>query len=134
MLKKIFISPNRLKILFYKRYNKLYFKYKIINFRKNCKVYNKIYITGARGKITIGDNFTFTSGDGINPLCRNIRGCIFTQHRTSSIIIGNNVGISSSSLWIKEKLTIGNNVNISGNCIIIDTDSHPINYLARRGE
>lgn len=116
------------------RYNCIYCRYKNIQFGKNFQIYNNIYITGARGKIKIGDNFVFTSGDGINPICRNIRGCIFTQHKSSIITIGNNVGISSSSLRVKEKLVIGNNVNIGGNCLIIDTDSHPIDFLARRGE
>ncbi len=134
VLKKIFISPNRIKMLFYRRYNRLYFRRKSIRFGKDLQVYNKLYITGARGNIQIGDNFTFTSGDCLNPICRNIRGCIFTQHQTSIITIGDNVGISSACLWVKEKLTIGNNVNIGGNCLIIDTDSHQIDFLARRGE
>lgn len=98
------------------------------------QVYNKVYVTGKRGHITIGDNFTFTSGDGINPICRNIRGCIHTNHTNSIIRIGNNVGISSSCIRIKEKLTIGNYVNIGGNCIIMDTNVHQLDYRARRGE
>ena len=82
----------------------------------------------------IGDNFHFTSGGGINPICRNLRGCIHTDNKTSQIIIGNNVGMSSAVLRIREKLTIGNRVNIGGNVLIYDTDVHQLNYLARRGE
>lgn len=126
--------PKTLKIKYYKWFNRLYFQYKKIKFGKNLQVYNKVYITGKLGKITIGDNFTFTSGDGINPICRNIRGCFHTNDTNTIIQIGNNVGISSSCIRIKEKLTIGNHVNIGGNCIIMDTDVHQLDYRARRGE
>lgn len=82
----------------------------------------------------IGKNFHFTSGDGINPICRNLRGCIHTEDASSQIIIGDNVGMSSACIRIREKLIIGNNVDLGGNCVIYDTDAHQLNYLARRGE
>lgn len=133
-MKKLFISPNTLRIKYYRWFNRLYFRFKKIRFGKNMLVYNKVYVTGRRGKITIGDDFTFTSGDGINPIARNIRGCIHTNHIHSEITIGNHVGISSSCIRIKERLTIGNHVNIGANCIIMDTDVHQLDYLVRRGE
>ena len=92
-------------------------------------IYNK---RGAR--LTIGDNCTIKSSFLSNLVGLYSRTIIVTRNSGAYIHIGNNVGISSSSLRIKERLTIGNNVNIGGNCIIIDTDSHPINYLARRGK
>ena len=132
--KKFITSPNKLKIKYFKWFNKWYFRYKRIIFGKNLQVYNKVYVTGRRGRITIGDDFTFTSGDGINTIARNIRGCIHTNHTNSIITIGNHVGISSACIRIKEKLTIGNFVNIGANCTIMDTDVHQIDYLVRRGE
>jgi acetyltransferase-like isoleucine patch superfamily enzyme len=125
---------NSLRIKFYRWFNRLYFRYKKIQYGKNMLVYNKVYVTGRRGKITIGDDFHFTSGDGINPICRNIHGCIHTGLTSSTITIGNHVGMSSPCIWVRERLTIGNHVNIGGNCIILDTDTHQIDYLARRGE
>lgn len=80
--------------------------------------------------LTIGDNFVFTSGDAINPLCRNIRGKIFIDE-SASISIGNNSGISSACLWAKEKIVIGNGVNIGGDCIIMDTDAHNLDWRVR---
>lgn len=127
-------SPNYLLIKYYKWFNKWYFKFKGIQYGKNLQVYNKVYVTGVRGKICIGDNFHFTSGDGINPIFRNLRGCIHTASSSSVIIIGNHVGMSAPCIWIKTKLTIGHHVNIGGNCIILDTDVHQLDYLARRGE
>ena len=53
-------------------------------------------------------------------------------NNNSQIIIGNNVGISSSCIWAKERITIGDNVNIGGDCLIMDNDAHPHNYILRR--
>ena len=130
------ISFNSLKIIFYKRFNRWYLKYKGFLFGKDMQVYNKVYITGhsrPKGRIKIGDNFHMTSGYGINPICRNIQACIHLGSPKASITIGNHVGMSSPCIWIQNKLTIGNHVNIGGNCLILDTDTHQIDYLARRG-
>lgn len=97
------------------------------------RVFNKIYVVG-KGKITIGNNFVFTSGDGLNPLARNIRGQMLVPNENSTIVIGDNVGISSCSLRAGVSITIGNNVNIGADCLIIDTDAHPHDYLKRRRE
>ena len=126
---------NFLRIKFYRRFNRLYFRLKGIIFGKNMLAYNKCYLTGYKnGKFTIGDYFHLTSGDGVNPICRNIRACIHRGHPSAVITIGNHVGMSSPCIWINERLTIGNHVNIGGNCMILDTDVHQLDYLARRGE
>lgn len=132
--RKFIISPNSLRMKYYKLYNRLYFRYKGICFGENMQVYNKVYITGGVKNVHIGKNFHFTSGDGVNPICRNLRGCIHTESVSSQIVIGDNVGMSSACIRIREKLIIGNNVDLGGNCVIYDTDAHPLNYLARRGE
>ena len=125
---------NRLRIRYYRWYNRLLFRYKRINYGHHLQIYNKVYITGRRSRITIGDYFHLTSGDGINPICRNIRACIHLGSPKAIITIGNHVGMSSPCIWIQNKLAIGNHVNIGGNCIILDTDTHQIDYLARRGQ
>ena len=126
---------NYLRIKFYRHFNRLYFRMKGIEFGKNMMAYNKVYLTGYKqGRITIGDGFHLTSGDVINPICRNIRACIHRGSPQATISIGNDVGMSSPCIWINERLTIGNHVKIGGNCLILDTDTHQINYLARRGD
>ena len=125
---------NFLRIKFYRHFNCLYFRLKGIEFGKNMLAYNKVYLTGYKqGKITIGDDFHLTSGDGINPICRNIRACIHRGSPQATINIGNGVGLSSPCIWINERLTIGDHVKIGGNCVILDTDTHQIDYLARHG-
>lgn len=97
------------------------------------KIYNSIYIKGY-GKISIGDNFVFSSGGGCNTICRNVRGGLYVPNRSSVIRIGNNVGMSSTSIWAREEVSIGDNVNIGGDCLIMDNDAHPLDYLIRRRE
>ncbi len=129
---------NYLRIRFYRLFNRLYFLLKGIKYGKNMLAYNKVYLTGycrrRGGKIVIGDDFHLTSGDCINPICRNIRACFHLGSPHACITIGNNVGMSSPCIWINERLTIGDNVNIGGNSMILDTDVHQLNHLARCGE
>lgn len=121
----------KLKNIFYRLWNRLYFKLIGIKYGKNMQVFDKVYVNGY-GKITIGDNFVFTSGEAINPICRNIRGCFATTTADSTIVIGDNVGVSSACIWAQKSITIGNNVNIGGDCLIMDSDAHPHDYIARR--
>lgn len=130
---KLFRILPKLTSIFYRIWNKLYFKLIGIKYGKNMQVFDKVYVNGY-GKIKIGDNFVFTSGEAINPICRNIRGCFATTTNDSEINIGDNVGISSACIWAQKSITIGNNVNIGGDCLIMDSDSHPHDYMKRRGE
>lgn len=130
-LRKFFRLWPRFRSLFYKYYNRFWFKVIGIEYGKRMVVEDKIYVLG-RGKIIIGDDFTFTSGNCHNPICRNIRGALYPIFSESEIIIGNCVGISSACLWAKERITIGNNVNIGGDCLLLDSDAHPHHYIDRR--
>lgn len=131
LFKKIINIPVYLKNTYYKNWNSLYFRINDVKIGNNYKIFNKVYLSG-KGKVVIGDNFRFYSGGGFNPISRNIAGSIYTMTEKSTIVIGNNVGISSSCLWAKDKIVIGDNVNIGANCVIIDNDAHPHSYIMRR--
>ena len=49
----------------------------------------------------------------------------------AQIIIGDNVGISGSTISASKSITIGNNVLIGSGCVICDSDAHPIHPLDR---
>ena len=102
-----------------------------IQFGRNMQVYNKVYLQG-QGKVIIGDNFVYTSGNNINSVSRNIKGAIHTMSENATIVIGNNVGISSSCLRSMSGITIGDNVQIGADCLIMDNDAHPLEYKLRR--
>jgi acetyltransferase-like isoleucine patch superfamily enzyme len=132
ILAKVFRIPRRLRMIFYIRYNRFIFMLNGASVGKNMKVHNRFYLSKHKdAKLTIGDNFVFTSDEAFNPLCRNIRGCIYLPYSKSEITIGDDTGISSACLWAKERITIGNRVKIGGDCIIMDTDAHSLDYHDR---
>lgn len=124
--------PYRLRRIFYFRWNRFVLWVNGANFGKNLQIYNRFYLRKhSEAKLFIGDNFVFTSGEAFNPLCRNICGCIYMPFANSIIEIGNDSGISSACLWAKERITIGNRVKIGGDCILMDTDAHSLDYRLR---
>lgn len=87
--------------------------------------------SGGGNTLKIGDNFYFSSGEGVNPIASNLRGAVYLEPG-AKLVIGDNVGMSSTRMWIHDSLTIGDNVKIGGNVLITDTDAHPMDYVARR--
>jgi len=57
---------------------------------------------------------------------------MFSITSPGKLIIGNNVGISGSTIRVTRGVTIGDNVLIGSGCIITDTDAHPLNWRDRR--
>lgn len=102
---------------------------------KRAEVHGYIYLDiHPESKVRIGNDFIFTSGECINPLCRNQRGCIVTERAESVIEIGDHVGMSSPCLWAKERITIGNYVKIGGDCIFMDSDAHNLDWRIRNSQ
>lgn len=128
---KLLNLPTTLRIKLYPRINRMILKTYGVEFGKNLQIPGKVswLIRGAR--ITIGDNFYLSSGNGVNPIASNLQADVYVEPG-AALTIGNNVGMSSTRLWIHESARIGNNVKI-GECVLItDTDAHPMDYVARR--
>jgi len=83
------------------------------------------------GSFEIGNNFTMNNGERYNPIGRQQR-CIFCVEANAVLKIGNNVGISSTSIVCKKKITIGDYVKIGGNVVIYDTDFHSLDPNLRK--
>lgn len=113
-------------------YNYLYYFSKGVKYGRELKAigFTKLIIQGS-GKIIIGENFNIISGNYFNAIGRNI-GAILRVDTNAKLIIGNNVGISCSSIWSKKNILIGNNVKIGADSIIMDADMHSLNYMNRR--
>ena len=128
---KLLNFPTTLCIKLYPRINRMILKSHGVVFGKNIQIPSKVLwlIRGAR--ITIGDNFYLSSGNGVNPIASNLSADVYVEPG-AALTIGNNVGMSSTRLWIHESARIGNNVKIGGCVLITDTDAHPMDYMARR--
>ncbi|RYE17793.1 MAG: acyltransferase [Sphingobacteriaceae bacterium] len=103
---------------------------------KNVKVAGAIYVKGNiyvenKGSINIGYNFQANSGIDYNTIGGDtiLRLISFTEK--AQIIIGDNVGISNSTILAWDKIEIGNNVMIGGGVKIWDTNFHSLNPLIR---
>lgn len=124
--------PRKIRQVYYICWNYFMLWANGVEIGKNMKIYNRIYLTKhPTAQVIIGNNLVFISGDGFNPLCRNLRGCIYAGEG-AKIKIGNDVGISSACIRAKQYIKIGNNVNKGGDCILLDTDAHNMNYKIRR--
>lgn len=115
-------------------WNKIYFFLNNIKYGKNFRVFNHLYLKIHVGALVqIGNNCTIMSGAGLNPLSRNIKTCIYVGKK-ATLKLGNDVGISSSTLWVKESVSIGNSVAIGADCIIMDTVAHNLDWKIRCSE
>lgn len=123
--------PKALRIKLTPAFNRWFFRTKGVTYGPNMTIFGRVSIEGP-GKISIGDNFMMTTGEAINPISSNLRGAFYTDSPNAKITIGDNVGMSSTRMWIHDSLTIGNNVKIGGNVLLIDTDCHPIDFKIRR--
>ena len=130
MIDKILNIPTTIWLKFGSCYYRWLFRKKGIEYGRNLSVLGKIYVIGS-GKISIGDNFLITSGFGINAVSSNILGA-FHVEANASLVIGDNVGMNSTRIRVRNNVTIGDNVKIGAGALLIDTDSHPLNYLIRR--
>ena len=84
-----------------------------------------------KGVIRIGNNFKCNNNIRSNSIGL-IQPCVFNVATPGSIIeIGNDVGISGSTINSTLKVCIGNNVLIGSGCLITDSDSHPTNPQER---
>lgn len=106
-------------------------------FKGNRVIFRTFHTTGtpfvmiARGgRMTIGNNFSMHNSNVGNPIGCN-QPCVFFVHTECNITIGNNVGISQSSLISYCNLTIGDNVKIGGGTCIYTTDFHSLDSQIR---
>lgn len=103
-----------------------------VQYGKHCIVHGKLRVSlEDDAKLRIGDNFCFLSGRSLNPLSRNLRGCL-KVNKGAELKIGNHVNVSSVVIWAHQSIVIGNHVSIGANTIVMDSDAHSLNYIDRR--
>lgn len=90
----------------------------------------KVFVT-RRGKVSIGNNFRFNSGENHNIIGRQQKTTFWVE---GSLTIGDNVGMSSTALICNHSISIGNNVIFGGNVVVYDTDFHSLDPGIRNSE
>ncbi len=133
MLSILFKGLRKIKLLLlsqiYLPFAKLNFYLNNINVEKGLSVFGfmKIHVT-RRGKVTIGRFLHINSGNNFNIIGRQQKTIFWVE---GNLLIGNNVGMSSTAIICNYSISIGNNVTIGGNTVIYDTDFHSINPIIR---
>jgi acetyltransferase-like isoleucine patch superfamily enzyme len=89
----------------------------------------KIHV-GLGGTCIIGPGFRSNNREMANPIGR-FKKCSIIVGKKGELIIGKNVGISSTAIVCQKSITIGDNVNLGGNVVIYDTDFHSLNSKDR---
>lgn len=85
---------------------------------------------GRGGKFVIGKGFKSNNREMSNPIGRFNR-CSFIVGNKGMLIIGNNVGMSSTAIVCHHHIEIGDNVKLGGNVVIYDTDFHSLSAESR---
>jgi acetyltransferase-like isoleucine patch superfamily enzyme len=82
------------------------------------------------GELKIGEGLKMNNRESSNPIGR-FHACSIIVGSKGKLIIGDNVGMSSTAIVCNNQIEIGNNVNLGGNVVIYDTDFHSINSTNR---
>lgn len=93
-------------------------------------VFHRLFFGYKSGTIIIGKNFSCNNKFSSNSIGL-IQPCFFNVSQNALLEIGDNVGISGSTIRVSEKVTIGNHTIIGSGCLITDTDAHPIKIKDR---
>ena len=80
---------------------------------------------GFGGSCFIGKGFHSNNRERANPIGR-FNKCSIIVGNKGKLIIGSNVGMSSTAIVCHHSIIIGDNVKIGGNVVIYDTDFHSL--------
>lgn len=118
--------------LYTNNFGKILFSVNGIKYKKKVAINGIPFLEISRtGACIIGDNCTFNSTIFFNPIGRNQKCQIVIGDR-AKLLIGNNVGMSSTAIICHNSITIGNNVKIGGNTVIYDSDFHSLDFVKRK--
>lgn len=122
ILRKLFELPDRI-------YNYLLLKHNKVSYGNDCEFKGKILVQG-KNSIIIGNKTRIKSGLKYNPIGGDSKS-ILVARNGGRIIIGDNVGMSNSTLVAHDQIIIGDNVLLGGSVKIYDTDFHSLIYKER---
>ncbi|UEG52976.1 acyltransferase [Mucilaginibacter daejeonensis] len=113
-----------------KEANRALFKETRVNIDDTFNIFGKLYILN-KGEISIGTGFLANSGIDNNPIGGDTVLRVITYTPEAKINIGNNVGISNSTILAWNKITIDDNVMIGGGVRVWDTNFHSLDPIIR---
>ena len=110
---------------------KLFYKINGIKYGKGLKLIGWPFVFRyPSASLEIGKNVAINSSFFSNLLGLYQRTIIIARGE-GKVHIGDDVGISGSTIYAREEITIGNHVLVGANTKIVDNDFHPLNVEAR---
>lgn len=128
--KLLYYSYITIKHYYYKILMLIVFKINKVKYSFDYEINGKLFIQN-NGVIEIGKHFMANSGKHHNPIGGDTILRLITFKPESILRIGNNVGISNSTIVCWNKIEIGDNVFIGGGVKIWDTNFHSLNASIR---
>ena len=114
---------------------KLILKMTGVHYGKNLLLKGLPVMYAVKGaSLKIGEHVTIRSSFLSNLVGLYSRTVIVARMPGTLIEIGDNVGISGSTIYARKKVYIGDNTCIGGNCKILDNDFHPLDYETRNAQ
>lgn len=115
---------SKMQNFFSQQYGIFLFKINKIYFAQGI-TFKGIPIVSIQGKVKIGTDFKVNSSVDANPIGRNQKNMIIVR-KNAELTIGNNTGMSGTTIVCQKQITIGDNVKFGGNVCLYDTDFHSL--------
>ena len=91
------------------------------------KVYGRPIVQRHRkSRISIGDGLEIRSFPRSNPLAPNHPVVFATRERGAELELGDDCGLTSTTLVAADRVRLGDRVQVGANSTIVDTDFHPL--------
>lgn len=121
------------KIIYFRVYKQISTVYTRCFFLVNNVKYNYFTSLGlplldinSSSTCVFGNDFVMVNSAKYSTLGKNNR-CKFVVYKDASLIIGDKVGMSNTTIVATQSITVGNNVLIGGGTTIVDSDFHSLN-------
>lgn len=112
---------------------RFYFAWQGVSWGRGWRVFGAPLIQRHRGsRIRIGQDFHMRNWFSSNPLGVTRRSILATWASGATILIGDDVNMTGTTICANELIQIGDHIRLGANSTIIDTDFHPISASVRR--
>lgn len=102
-----------------------------VSYGKKVRVFGLAHISND-GKIVLGERVKLFSTNAFYLTHAAVPNCLLKTYKNGIITVGKNVELTGITIVCASKVEIGDNCMIGSNCVIFDTDIHPIDPTKRR--
>ena len=115
-------------------YNKAILKYRHVTYGRDLEIFGRIFcVSNSKEGIKIGNHVSINSNRKSNPIGGDTKTILFAKGN-GKIRIGDCCGISNTTIFASESITIGDRVLLGGGTKIYDTDFHWLDLEKRMSE